>query len=109
MSIGIPLAAAALALWSLKPVAHPEALFDATILEGEFVEWVEQSLLLTNVDLNWRYRDADTDMRFVFRDAYSADLKNSAKSKNRLSALYYEHRSLSAGTRSPARWRPGRR
>lgn len=59
---------------------------------------VDQSLLLTNVDLNWRYRDADTDMRFVFRDAYSADLKNSAKSKNRLSALYYEHRALKAGT-----------
>ncbi|WP_186401800.1 ligase-associated DNA damage response DEXH box helicase [Sphingopyxis sp. P1IMeth2] len=36
----------ALALWSLKPVAHPEALFDATILEGEFVEWVENSHLL---------------------------------------------------------------
>lgn len=59
---------------------------------------VDQSLLLTNVDVNWRYRDADTDMRFVFRDAYSADLKYSDKSKNRLSALYYEHRSLSAGT-----------
>ena len=59
---------------------------------------VDQSLLLTNVDLNWRYRDAETDMRFVFRDAYSADLKNSAKSKNRLSALYFEHRALKAGT-----------
>lgn len=59
---------------------------------------VDQSLLLTNVDVNWRYRDADTDMRFVFRDAYSADLKNSAKSKNRLSALYFEHRALKAGT-----------
>ena len=59
---------------------------------------VDQSLLLTNVDVNWRYRDADTDMRFVFRDAYSADLKYSDKSKNRLSALYFEHRSLSAGT-----------
>lgn len=59
---------------------------------------IDQSLLLTNVDVNWRYRDADTDMRFVFRDAYSADLKNTDKSKNRLSALYFEHRSLSAGT-----------
>lgn len=58
----------------------------------------DQSLLLTNVDVNWRYRDADTDMRFVFRDAYSADLRDNSDSKNRLSALYYEHRSLSAGT-----------
>lgn len=59
---------------------------------------VDQSLLLTNVDLNWRYRDADSDMRFVLRDAYSADLKNSQKSRNRLSALYFEHRALKAGT-----------
>lgn len=59
---------------------------------------VDQSLLLTNVDVNWRHRDADTDMRFVFRDAYSADLKDNDKSRNRMSALYYEHRSLSAGT-----------
>lgn len=70
----------------------PEQVSDNT-LSG-----VDQSLLLTNVDFNWRFRDADTDMRFVFRDAYSADLKNSAKSKNRLSALYYEHRALKAGT-----------
>jgi ATP-dependent Lhr-like helicase len=36
----------ALALWSLRPVADPEALFDSTILEQEFVEWVEGSHLL---------------------------------------------------------------
>lgn len=36
----------AIALWSLRPVTDPEALFDATILEGEFVEWVETSHLL---------------------------------------------------------------
>jgi len=36
----------ALAIWSLKPVADPAALFDAAILEDEFVEWVEGSHLL---------------------------------------------------------------
>ena len=36
----------ALALWSLRPVTRPEALFDSTILEDEFVEWVEGSHLL---------------------------------------------------------------
>ncbi|MBU0824488.1 MAG: ligase-associated DNA damage response DEXH box helicase [Alphaproteobacteria bacterium] len=36
----------ALAIWSLRPVADPAALFDAAILEGEFVEWVEGSHLL---------------------------------------------------------------
>jgi ATP-dependent Lhr-like helicase len=36
----------AIALWSLRPVADPAALFDAAILEDEFVEWVERSHLL---------------------------------------------------------------
>ncbi len=58
----------------------------------------DQRQLLSNADVNWRYRDTDTDMRFVFRDAYTADLMNSAKNRNRLSALYFEHRSLVAGT-----------
>ncbi len=36
----------ALAIWSLRPVAEPAALFDPAILEKEFVEWVEGSHLL---------------------------------------------------------------
>jgi ATP-dependent Lhr-like helicase len=36
----------AIAIWSLRPVTNPEALFDAEILSDEFVEWVEQSHLL---------------------------------------------------------------
>jgi len=36
----------ALAVWSLRPVTHPETLFDAEILSDEFVEWVENSHLL---------------------------------------------------------------
>ena len=36
----------ALAIWSLRPVEHPETLFDAEILSEEFVEWVESSHLL---------------------------------------------------------------
>ena len=36
----------ALAIWSLRPVTNPEALFDAAILSDEFVEWVESSHLL---------------------------------------------------------------
>lgn len=70
----------------------PELVGDNT-LSG-----VDQKQLLGNVDVNWRYRDVDTDMRFVFRDAYTADQLNSDKSRNRLSALYFEHRSLSLGT-----------
>jgi tetratricopeptide (TPR) repeat protein len=70
----------------------PELVGDNT-LSG-----TDQKQLLGNVDVNWRYRDVDTDMRFVFRDAYTADQLNSDKSRNRLSALYVEHRSLSLGT-----------
>lgn len=36
----------ALAIWSLRPVADPAALFDPAILEDEFTEWVEGSHLL---------------------------------------------------------------
>ena len=36
----------ALAIWSLREVTNPEALFDAEILSDEFVEWVESSHLL---------------------------------------------------------------
>lgn len=36
----------AIAIWSLRPVAHPQNLFDAEILSEEFVEWVEHSHLL---------------------------------------------------------------
>jgi tetratricopeptide (TPR) repeat protein len=59
---------------------------------------VDQRQVQTNADLNWRYRDADKDMRFVVRDAYTADLLNSSKSKERLSALYFDYRSLVNGT-----------
>lgn len=58
----------------------------------------DQKQVISNVDLNWRYRDTDTDMRFVFRDAYSKDLLRSDKSRNRLSALYFEHKSMLYGT-----------
>jgi ATP-dependent Lhr-like helicase len=36
----------ALAIWSLRPVSDPRALFSADILTDEFVQWVEQSSLL---------------------------------------------------------------
>lgn len=52
----------------------------------------------TNVDLNWRYRDAEKDMRFVFRDTASADLMPNGSNRNRLSALYFDQRSFVNGT-----------
>jgi hypothetical protein len=55
------------------------------------------SQLLNDVDLTWRRRDADTDMRFVLRDSYTTDLERSEKSKNRLSSLYFDYKSLAGG------------
>jgi ATP-dependent Lhr-like helicase len=37
-----------LACYGLEPITDPQALFSADILEREFVEWVEQSMLLKN-------------------------------------------------------------
>jgi tetratricopeptide (TPR) repeat protein len=59
---------------------------------------VDQKQLQSNFDLNWRFRDTEKDMRFVFRDAYSADLLPNGLGKNRLSALYFDYRSLTNGT-----------
>jgi tetratricopeptide (TPR) repeat protein len=58
----------------------------------------DQSLLVSSMDINWRHRDADTDQRFVFRDSYSKDFNRPEKSRNRLSALYYDHKSFALGT-----------
>jgi len=58
---------------------------------------IDQRQLQTNVDLNWRFRDAEKDMRFVFRDNYSADMIKDI-GKERLSALYFDYRSLLNGT-----------
>jgi hypothetical protein len=55
------------------------------------------SQLLNDVDFTWRRRDAEDDLRFVFRDAYTSDLERSDKSKNRLSALYVDYKSLNLG------------
>jgi len=57
----------------------------------------DQKQIQSNVDLNWRYRDADKDVRFVFRDALTSDYLKSTN-KNRLSALYLDYRWLTQGS-----------
>jgi len=56
----------------------------------------DQKQLQTSVDLNWRFRDAEKDMRFVVRDSHTRDYLKSAD-KDRLSALYFDYRSLNLG------------
>lgn len=70
----------------------PELLSDNT-LSG-----TDQSQVLTNVDLNWRKRDANSDTRFVFRDGYTKNLRTDGRSRNRLTSLYVDHRSFVSGT-----------
>jgi len=62
------------------------------------ISGIDQSQVQTSVDLNWRYRDADSDMRFVFRDPLTVDFSRNGVNKNRLSTLYFERRSLVNGT-----------
>jgi hypothetical protein len=59
----------------------------------------KSSQLVTDIDLGWRYRDASEDMRFAFRDAYTSDLERPDKSRNRLSALYFDYKAL-----APQKW-----
>lgn len=68
------------------------------LLSSNTISDTVQSQVQTTVDLNWRRRDAESDTRFVLRDSYSADLKNSGRDRNRLSALYLDRRSLLNGT-----------
>jgi tetratricopeptide (TPR) repeat protein len=61
----------------------PELISDQTVSD------TDQSQAQTNVDLTWRHRDAE-------RDTY--DLLNRDKNRNRLSALYVDHKSFVNGT-----------
>lgn len=52
----------------------------------------------TSVDLNWRKRTQESDSRFVLRESYTANLEPGKDNKNRLSALYFDSKSLANGT-----------
>lgn len=69
-----------------------------TLPSENMLSTTDQKQLQTNVDLNWRHRDAEKDMRFVVRDTYTNDLLPDRPNKNRLSALYFEQRSFLNGT-----------
>ncbi|MBL8326118.1 MAG: outer membrane protein assembly factor BamD [Rubrivivax sp.] len=69
----------------------PQLISEATLSGTDQRQWVGST------DLNWRHRDTESDRRFVFRDTYTRDELRPEKSRNRLSALYYDHRSISDG------------
>ncbi len=68
------------------------------LLSDNSLSTTDQKQIQTNVDLNWRYRDAEKDMRFVVRDTHNADLMPNKPNINRLSALYFEQRSMTNDT-----------
>jgi hypothetical protein len=79
----------------------PELVSDATLAA------TDQKQLLSSVDLNWRRKTADSDLRLVLRDTYTEDFLRRDKSRNKLSALYADYRlqspglSLRAGRQTP--------
>ena len=65
-----------------------------TTVSQSTISSVDQSLLVTNVDLNGRYRDAQADQRVVLRDTYSWSFLDSSPSRNRLTSAYYDYKGL---------------
>ena len=58
---------------------------------------VDQSLLLSTLDLVGRYRSGDSEHRVVLRDSYNLSFLEDRDSYNRLNAAYYDYRGLSGG------------
>ncbi|WP_144290060.1 SPOR domain-containing protein [Ideonella sp. A 288] len=67
------------------------------VVSDETISATDQKQLLTSVDLGWRYRDAERDIRFSFRDSFTADFMPRRPSRNRLSALFVDYRSVRTG------------
>jgi len=65
-----------------------------TTVEKTTISGIDQSLLVTNVDLNARYRDASADQRIVFRDTYSWSFLDTSDSYNRMTTAYYDYKGL---------------
>ncbi|PZO19015.1 MAG: hypothetical protein DCF26_06750 [Burkholderiales bacterium] len=57
-----------------------------------------QGQIQSNIDLNWRKRTTESDSRFVYRDAYTANLEPNGRNRRRLSALYFDQKSFVNGT-----------
>jgi len=68
-----------------------------TVQERSTFSATDQSLLLSSVDLNGRYRSGDAEQRIVFRDSYSKSFLADRESFNRLNAAYYDYRGLRGG------------
>jgi hypothetical protein len=87
---------------------------DGTLLSAEEINnrskapisTTDQRLLSTNVDTTWRSRNADRDIKLVFRDQFDynmlsdAQLKGKTRYRNRLNAAYFDYQGLKNGVRT---------
>lgn len=65
-----------------------------TTVDKSSISSVDQSLLVSNVDLSGRYRTASADQRVVLRDTYNWSFLDSSPSRNRLTSAYYDYKGL---------------
>lgn len=65
-----------------------------TTVDKSSISNIDQSLLVTNVDLNGRYRDANADQRIVLRNTNSWSFLDTIESRNRLTSAYYDYKGL---------------
>jgi tetratricopeptide (TPR) repeat protein len=73
----------------------------ATEIDVQNISTVDQSALVTDVNYNIRYRTADWDNRFTFRDTFRYSFLDTQASRNRLSSAYVDLRNekMHFGTR----------
>ena len=72
-----------------------DTAFNTPVLPGrQTLSSVDQSSLVTTLDLNGRVRTTDSDVRLVFRDNYTWSFLDTIPSFNRLNAAYVEYRGL---------------
>jgi TolA-binding protein len=67
------------------------------VVTDSTISGTDQKQVQTGVDVGWRYRDADQDLRFMFRDAQTTDLMPNRPDKNKVTALYVDYKQVATG------------
>lgn len=75
-----------------SPLGGLPQLASESLLSGS-----DQKMFLTSLDLTWRRRTDEADARFVVRNSYTLDQLRPEKSKNKLTAFYYDYRERGLG------------
>ncbi len=67
------------------------------VISDETLAAIDQKQLLSSVDVNWRMKDEERDVRFVFRDNFTSDFMPDQADENRLTALYVDWKEAGPG------------